>query len=234
MRKLALRFRHRGDKVQCPLCSSSFRSFVPFGVYDFRRDNAWCPRCGSLERHRLQYLFLQERTTVFEDKLKVLHVAPEPCFEKNFSKLPNLEYVSGDIDPGIGQIELDVTDIQFQEGHFDVILCSHVLEHVPDDGKAASELFRILKKDGWAIIPSFQDTALETTDEAGKEMTEDERLRKLGHVGHLRVYGNDYQAFLEAAGFKVEQIPFGGEIDPALVEKHGLDRDEIIWLCTKP
>ena len=111
-----------------------------------------CPKCLSLERHRLLWLYLKNRTEFFTAKLKVLHVAPEQCFFKTFRNMKNLVYLTADLESPLADMKLDIQDMPFPENEFDVIICNHVLEHVPDDRKAMHEIFRVLKKGGFAIL----------------------------------------------------------------------------------
>jgi SAM-dependent methyltransferase len=116
-----------------------------------------CPKCYSLERHRLLFLFLKDKTNFFSANLSVLHFAPEPCF-KHFADAPNLQYITADLTASLAwpvqepMIRMDIMQIPCCDDSFDVIICSHVLQHVLDDTKALKELFRILKPAGWAIV----------------------------------------------------------------------------------
>ena len=104
-----------------------------------------------MERHRLLCLFLKNRTNLFHDKLKVLHVSPEYFFQKTFKSMSNLDYISADLNSPYAMIRMDVTNILYEGNYFDVILCSHVLEHVVDDKKAMLKFFRVLKPGAWAL-----------------------------------------------------------------------------------
>ena len=132
-----------GNNFVCPVCNGHFRKFLPYGLNP--RPNAQCPRCGSLERHRLIWLYLQEKTNFFTAKLKVLHFAPERCFKNKFKSMPNLDYITADLDSPFADRKIDITDIPFEDETFDCVLCSHVLEHVLDDKKAIQEIYRILR-----------------------------------------------------------------------------------------
>lgn len=149
---LYVRFRvllYRGNRYTCPVCQGSFRRFLPYGLRP--RPNAQCQRCGSLERHRLLWLYLKERTDFFAHNLRVLDVAPMPVLQQKWRTLANLDYLSVDIASPLAMVQMDITDMKLPEQQFDCILCYHVLEHIPDDRKAMQELFRVLKPGGWAI-----------------------------------------------------------------------------------
>lgn len=143
---------NKGDEVNCPVCSSGYKKFLPYGR--IARPNALCPNCLALERHRLMWLFLQEKTNFFTGPLKVLHVAPEHCFIDRFEQLPNLEYITADIESPLAKVKMDVHAIPFEDNSFDVVFCNHVLEHVTDDIQVCREFRRVLKPTGWGILQS--------------------------------------------------------------------------------
>jgi SAM-dependent methyltransferase len=136
-----------GDNFICPICNGHFRKFLTYGLSP--RPNALCPRCGSLERHRLIWLYLAEKTNFFTARLKVHHFAPERCFQGRFKSMSNLDYITADLNSPFADRKIDITAIPFEDETFDCVLCSHVLEHVPDDRKAMREIYRILKRGVW-------------------------------------------------------------------------------------
>jgi SAM-dependent methyltransferase len=193
-----------------------------------------CPVCHSLERHRALWLYLQDQTCLFTENLHVLHFAPEEAFRRALADLPNLNYVTADIEPGQAMLAIDITQIPFASGTFDVILCNHVLEHVPDDRRAIGELYRVLKHGGWAILQSPVDTQRERTFEDPTITSPQERERLFGQNDHVRVYGRDYKARLESAGFAVTVDDFSQRIGPERIEQCALGKDLDIYFCTKP
>jgi len=223
---------YKGNRVVCTLCNGRFRTFLPAGIKP--RPNALCPACGSLERHRLLWLYLQNQTNLFSKNLKVLHFAPEVVLQKLLGSLSNLDYVSADLDSPLAKVRMDITRIPFEDGAVDVILCCHVLEHVSEDKKAMRELFRILKPGGWAIIQSPVDLNRENTYEDTRIVLPEERERLFGQKDHLRVYGRDYKDRLLKAGFTVTVDGYVKGLGTALVQSYGLMEDEDIFFCTKP
>jgi len=182
-----------------------FRKFQPYGAEGVvKRPNARCPSCGSLERQRLIALYLERRTSFFTDPLKVLHFAPEPAFHEKFKSLSNLDYISADLISSRAMVKVDITDIPYEEHSFDVILCSHVLEHVQDDRKAMQELYRVLKPGGWALLQIPIQSSREKTYEDPSIVTPEERLKHFGQKDHVRIYGEDYKDRLASAGFTVK------------------------------
>ncbi len=216
----------------CPCCERRLRKFDPFGVN--LRLNALCPKCGSLERHRLLWLYVQHRTSLLAGHLTLLHVAPEAVLQKKLSSLRHLDYVSADLDSPMAEIKIDITDIDFPDHFFDAILCNHVLEHVMDDRKAMSELFRVLKPGGWAILQSPIDINREKTFEDPEIVSPEDRERLYGQHDHVRIYGRDYQEQLEEQGFIVKVDDFVGTFDVQSIKKYGLMEDEAIYFCLKP
>jgi SAM-dependent methyltransferase len=185
----------------CPVCGEWSRSFHEFGIVP--RKDALCGRCGALERHRLLWLFVQHKTDLFDGRTKtMLHVAPEPCLQSRFRGRLGDMYLTADLSNPGAMVKMDITDIRYPDGSFDVIYCSHVLEHVPDDRRAMSELHRVLKEDGWAII--LVPITAERTYEDPSVVDPDDRLRVFGQRDHVRRYGSDYVDRLRDAGFNVE------------------------------
>ena len=206
-KRVWLQFALRGHEVDCPCCRKKFETFISAGLQ--KRSNARCVGCNSLERHRLMWLFLQRETKFFTTKLKVLNVAPEKLFYQKFRALGNLDYVSIDLNPdkydyGDKTIKMDLTDLKFEADSFDVIICNHVLEHVPDDAKAISEMFRVLKSGGWAIINVPVDHKRLVTFEDVTINDPKKQLELFGQQDHVRVYGKDYIERLKQPGFEIE------------------------------
>ena len=166
-------------------------------------DNRLCPNCLSLERHRLIWLYLKQRSNFFTAPLKVLHFAPEQPFLKRFKALKNLDYTTADLDSPIADLHLDVTNIDLPDNQYDVVICNHVLEHVNDVNKAFSEIKRILKPCGWAILMVPINPNVDTWEDPSITDPE-ERKRCFGQYDHVRQFGRDYAQVLEKAGFKVD------------------------------
>jgi SAM-dependent methyltransferase len=222
----------RGEGVECPCCGGRFRRFVPYGVRP-RRRNAQCPGCGAVERHRLLWLYLRERTDLFTRPQRLLHVAPEEVFAARLRALPGLRYVSADLSSPRAMLRADVQRLPHPDACFDSILCHHVLEHVQDDRAALAELRRVLRPGGWAILQSPVRKRLATTLEDASVTDPRERERLFGQSDHLRQYGGDYAARLREAGFEVRPEQFFEALAPDHRARHGL-KGETIWLCLRP
>ena len=230
-------FPYSGNQVYCPCCGNHFRCFIPCGLPQDGpagpTRNGRCPDCDRIDRHRLQWLYLQNRTNIFRDKLRVLHFAPEAIFQKKLRACSNLDYISADLEAPLAMVRVDITDIPYEQNSFDVILCSHVLEHVPNDLRAMSELYRILKPSGWALILVPLNVARAETFEDPSVVDPKERTRLFGQYDHVRVYGRDFKDRLERVGFAVCQEFYAQELGPALVQRYGLRTELDMFYCTK-
>lgn len=222
-----------GNRVFCPCCESRFRKFLSFGVNS--RSNAVCPRCNSKGRHRLLWLYLKNKTNLSRENLVVLHFAPEYWFSQVLLSLPNLYYVTAGYQqyPRV-MIRLDVTCIPLRNETFDVILCNHVLEHVPDDRQALQEMFRVLRPGGWAIIQVPVERNEAKTFEDANIILPADRERWFKQKDHVRLYGRDYLDRLKGAGFSVRVEYYGRELPEDLRRRCGVRRKHPIYLCTKP
>jgi SAM-dependent methyltransferase len=233
-----LEFFLRGNKFTDPIDGKSFRRFLPYG-YGTQRPNVLSPSTLSLERHRLLWLYLKSETNFFSrdtetsSALKVLHFAPEQCFLKRFKKLKNLDYTTTDLLSPIADVKADICNLPFEDNSYDVILCNHVLEHIPDDTKAMQELFRVMKPDGYGIFQIPQDLNRETTFEDDAITDKAERARIFGQYDHVRVYGRDYFDKLRSIGFKVEEVDYTTQLNTADVDKYRLAKGEIIPVVFK-
>ena len=224
---------YRGHTVSCPVCEKSYKTFLPYGYGKGIRDNRLCPGCLTLERHRLLWMYLKNKTNLFTDNLKFLHIAPEQPFYKRFRKMKNLEYITADLESPIADVKLDIQDMPFEDESFDVVICNHVLEHVDDDRKAMREVYRILKKGGWAILQVPIDYNRETTYEDDSITTPEERQKYFGQYDHRRVHGKDYGKRLAEAGSSVIEDNYISTFTQKEIAKYRLDPDEIIYFNTK-
>ena len=215
----------------CPVCRMPSKRFGEFGKVP--REDAQCLFCGVLERHRLTWLYFKEMTDIFDKRPKImLHVAPESMFEKLLKNRLGSGYLTADLHCPRAMVRMDVTDLPYPEETFDVIYCSHVLEHVVDDKAAVREFYRILKPDGWAIllVPITADRTFEdhsVTDPS-------ERLKLFGQEDHLRRYGPDFVQRLEEARFKVKVTIPSNFLNRRQIIRMGItDAAGDIFHCTK-
>lgn len=222
---------YKGNNYLCPVCGKKFRKLLPYGNKGI--DNRLCPNCLSLERHRLLWLFLQNETDFFTKKIKLLHIAPEQPFLKRFSSMANIEYTTADLESPIADVKLDIQAMPFGEAEFDVVFANHVLEHIPDEKKALTEVYRVLKPGGWAIMQVPLDVNREETYEDDSITDRTEREKHFGQYDHLRVHGLDFAERLKTGGFTVEVIDLIKIIGKEKSDYYRLDFTEKVYVCKK-
>jgi SAM-dependent methyltransferase len=199
----------------CPMCRWSGFQFEPANQGEFFRFDATCPRCKSQERHRLAYMLLAERLPARLGK--VLHFAPEPCMTKWLAAKADDYHTADLLLPTVMHNE-DICDMSFADDTFDLVWCSHILEHVSDDHKAMRELRRVLKPNGLAVI-QVPVWGARTSEEPLH--TPEERVSKYFQEDHVRRYGADIEERLRAADLAVETLRIG-DLNLQVVLRHGL------------
>ena len=222
----------KGNNFTDPIDGKSYRKFLPYG-YGKQRENALSPGTLSLERHRQMWLYLQNETDFFTNNYKVLHIAPEQEFLRKFKKMKNLDYISADLFSPIVDVKADILDLPFENESFDIIFCNHVLEHIEDDRKAMSELFRVMKKGGWGIVQVPMKNSLEKTYEDFTSKDPKERQKHFGQYDHVRWYGMDYFDRLKSVGFEADANFYSQKFSKEEIKKFGLRENEILPLIFK-
>jgi SAM-dependent methyltransferase len=227
-----LAFFLKGNTFIDPIDGKGFKTFLPYG-YGTQRNNVLSPSTLSLERHRLLWLYLKNETDFFNEAKKVLHFAPEQAFYKRFRKMTHLYYVTTDLNSPLADVKADISKLPFEDNSFDVILCNHVLEHIPNDTKAMQELFRVMKVGGMGIFQIPQDLSREKTFEDNSITDKKERAKIFGQYDHVRVYGRDYFDKLRSIGFKVEEVDYTSNFSEENIAKYCLAKGEIIPVVYK-
>jgi len=222
----------RGNTYTDPIDGKSFKSFLPYG-YGTQRNNVLSPSTLSLERHRLLWLFLKNETDFLTSNKKILHFAPEQAFYKRFRNMSNLDYVTTDLKSPLADVKADICDLPFEDNAFDIILCNHVLEHIPDDTKAMQELYRVLKPGGMGIFQIPQDLSRAITFEDDSITDKKERAKIFGQYDHVRVYGRDYFDKLRSVGFTVKEVDYTSKFSKEDITKYCLAQGEIIPVVAK-
>jgi SAM-dependent methyltransferase len=220
-------FRHRGDEVICPVCGNHFDRFKD----DWNRPNALCWRCGSHERHRAQWLLFERRTGLLANARSLLHFAPEWGMRRRLERIEHLRYVTCDLHQIDVDLHLDITAIDLPDASFDAVLCSHVLEHVPDDLAAMRELRRITAFGGWSLLMVPLDLSRSRTYEDASIVAPDERRSAFWQHDHVRLYAPDIVDRLSRAGFSVERIRPVEEFGADLVAHARIGGTDDIFLC---
>lgn len=247
LKRILKKIRHYGRRYYCPNCGSSLRRWLPCGtdtsvavenqIIGAGRRESECPVCHSAERDRLVYLYVRDYLHLFENKssIDILHIAPEDCLYPAFHKNINHQtYLCGDkfeagyhYDKHVKQ--MDLTALPLPDNSFDLILCNHVLEHIPNDRQAMRELYRVLRPSGRAILQVPISPILRETFEDFSVTDPAERERLFGQKNHCRIYGQDYGQRLEAAGFAFRPV----RISSPKYQKCGLDEREAVLVVEK-
>jgi SAM-dependent methyltransferase len=225
---------YRGSDVECPVCGRSFSKFLSYGSDIAHRENVLCPYDLTLERHRLMWLYLKRETDFFTaQNLKVLHIAPEQCFLPHFKTQKILDYMTADLVSPIADMHFDLHDIPLEDSQYDVVFCNHVMEHVDDPIRCMSELQRVMKPGGWAIMQVPQDVTRKETYEDASITSPSEREKHFWQKDHVRLFGLDYPQWLEKAGFTVDEFDMNKTWEPTEVEKYRLMSKEILYIARK-
>ena len=227
-----------GKGKECPLCGCRRRKFLPYG-YVTQRENALCPNCLALERHRTLWVWLLRESDIGRGAMalpRLLHVAPEVALMRKFHKIyaaQPADYVTADLESPLADLHFDIQHIPLEVESFDAVICNHIMEHVEDDRQAMREIKRILRKGGWGVILSPIDMQRETTFEDDTITDEAERTRIFGQYDHRRIYGRDYAKRLEEAGFEVYECDYANLIPAKEKELYALT-DELLYIVRKP
>jgi SAM-dependent methyltransferase len=227
VRLRATTVRHRGVAVTCPVCEHSFDAFKS----DWNRLDALCWRCGSHERHRAQWLLLQRRPDLLRGARSLLHFSPEWCIRRRLQAIAGLRYVTADLNPDGVDLELDVTALDLPDEAFDAVLCSHVLEHVPDDAAAMRELRRITAPGGFCLVMVPLALDRDRTYEDSAITTPEDREREFLQHDHVRLYTPDIAERLHGAGFEVEVVDMHAELGAEEAARYRLLASDLVFLC---
>lgn len=222
-----------GNNYYCNCCNKKFRKFLKKG--NNSRPNARCPYCSSLERTRVLDFYIDRELNIYNsENIKILHFAPELGLFRKLRKVNNITYIDADINPAYARNVIDITDIPFSDDYFDYILCSHVLGHVRNEKNAISELHRVLKKDGIALVFTVLSSN-ENTFEDDSINTIESKLKYYGEPDLCRLHGKDFEKRLGAVSFYVEKIDYRLNLPDEIQKKHSLGngKREIIFKCTK-
>lgn len=249
------------NRHYCPVCSSKMLFFVPLSdqfkstIYIHNQKFSFldaetlnhkaytCSNCGASDRERLYALFLKKFIFPFSNikNMDFIHFAPENALRKFMKKVSFNVYRTADLMMNDVDDHADLTKLDmYLTNSFDFFICSHMLEHIVDDKKAVSELFRILKLGGKGILMVPILLGLEDTYEDDTIVSEEERLKHFGQEDHVRAYARaDYIKLLSDSGFKIKEytvndftkeefLMTGIDIKSVLyiVEKYDLHKDK--------
>lgn len=212
----------RGAAVRCPVCSGTASRFVGAQA-DI------CPWCGTRPRQRFLWSYLAGR---LGPGARVLHLAPEPALATRFRAL-SIGYTTADLRSPQASIHVDLSDgaavaDRLGRAGYDFVLCSHVLEHVPDDDAAIRSLASLVAPGGEVLVQVPLDPARLSTYEDWSITSPEARAEAFGQNDHIRIYGRDFIARLEGGGLAVTTL----YPEPDLVQRLRLDATDPIYVCT--
>lgn len=234
-----------GTAHRCVLCRSRIRRYRDIGglapvleekrvVGGMARPADKCPVCSALDRTRLMMLYWDQRIGTDGEAMRVLHLAPDLGLYLFLSRQPGLDYTLGDLNPERYKFSkavkrCDITALPFDDASFDVLIASHILEHIPDDHLALTEIRRVLRPGGRALLMTPISLDLEATYEDPGITGEEVRLAAFGQEDHVRIYAHDFADRIDAAGLAVEEFKAAGQGD-ATVERLRLNPLETLYV----
>jgi SAM-dependent methyltransferase len=217
------------------LCSACVHFAAAFAPGPGGRVEASCPRCGSLERHRFLALLLEGLAPAVSSARLVLDVAPTAITTRLLRRLAPARYVRIDFDPAADRRAVDVraslTGLPLREGSADLIVCFHVLEHIPDDASALAELRRALSWGGIALV-QVPWRARQLTEE-DPDAPPQERARRFGQADHVRWYGSDFDTRIERAGLRALRVAPRDVLGERAAGLFRLLPDEAVWIVRR-
>lgn len=218
-----------GRRFECPVCGARLRRWLEYRNGEAVR----CPVCASRRRHRLMWWFLVRHERLFGSPVDLLHWAPELGWEARLQRLPGVRYRSADLVSGRAMLRLDITAIDLPDQSVDLTLCSHVLEHVPDDRAALRELYRVVRPAGHALV--LVPLGNGPTDEDPSIADPEERRRRFGQVDHVRRYNaRDLCCRLEEAGFRTTALRADDLLPTDQQVRFGLAGHDVLWWAERP
>jgi SAM-dependent methyltransferase len=182
-------------------------------------------------------LYLERETELLRRPRRALHIAPEPGVHAILAAAPSLDAVTLDADDGERvQVQADARDLPFDDDSFDAVICSHVLEHIPEDVDVARELARVLGRDGTALIQVPVNPSLPATYETCAPTAAD-REREYGQHDHVRIYADDVADRLGEAFHTVDRVDYAVTFEESVRRRMGLVepgrwRGEDVYVCS--
>lgn len=208
------------QRYGCNICGWRGAQFLPAG----QRANAKCPVCQSVERHRAFVSFLKGKNFYGKAGVKCLEIAP-PGLYYQYLMQSTFDYVTVDLESPLASHKMDLTDLTFPDNEFEMIICFHVLEHIPDDRQAMKEMHRCLHPRGIAIISVPFNPDLSASREFGQPDPEQSM--------HVREYGTDVIMRLVRTGFDVEVLEALKDIPAEENERSRMAGSLVLFMCRK-
>lgn len=196
---------------------------------------AKCPYCECKDKERWLWYVLENYTPISTMSGRVMHFAPESPIKERIIRNKEIEYISGDLQPGIADRIVDMTDMQFEDSYFDLIIASMVMEHIPEEKVALQELYRTCKDGGKIVLTVPQCTDIENTIEDLRVTDPEVRNRLYGQEDHVRLYGLDYPERFKEMAFQNCAIQLVRPVDVMTkeqTESMGIQKDYGVFICT--
>lgn len=214
----------------CLACWSPVAEWVPGGPRG--RPRARCPRCGALERHRFLAFMLEQLGLVVATSGAVLDVAPQRQVQHVLKRLAGEAYVGMDLSDELDvDVRADITRLPFADATFDLVVCYHVLEHIPDDRRAIAELARVLAPGGVALVQVPWRDDRDTDEDPDAPVSE--RADRFGQDDHVRWYGRDFESRLAASGLRPYRLKPSEVLEEAELRRLSITPGEAVWLCRR-
>lgn len=204
--------------VTCNLCGWAGRRFYPNTGPGYNERDSICPGCLASDRYRTLFEILRECTSIFEESNRIVEVAPLRSLEKVFLTHSGLNYTSFDIERHAME-RGDITKMRFDDHSVNWFICFHVLEHIPDEVAALTEIHRVLTAGGSAVFQVPIDWGAATTREYPAPDPRD--------VNHVRRYGRDFAKRISVHGFALEQIDVAAALGASRISEAGLSTEPI-------
>jgi SAM-dependent methyltransferase len=212
------RLLYHGHSVTCPCCGWAARRYMAH----YNRRDAVCGGCLSQERHRALRVFLDGWLAQPERPLRVLHFAPERTLRRWLEGRQDVDYLTADLDRAGVDAHMDMEELPLRSESVDLVIASHVLEHVADDGAAVKEIRRVLRPGASALLMVPVDSSRDATYEDPHIATPEQRAAAYWQADHVRLYGRDLQTRLARSGLEVSMVQPSRQLSGALVRRYGL------------
>ncbi len=242
-----------GGSLYCNICNKPLRDFFSFPKsledaaklagfpYDFREAETLnhkhynCPFCLSSDRERLYLLFLDNYLDTQKRVCSVLDFAPGYSFVKAMRNRNGISYTTADFFRSDYDILVDVCNMtSLKDDQFDIVICSHILEHVPSPNQALKEIMRVLKAGGFAIIMVPLFDGVTSTVEESQYNTDELRTKHYGQSDHVRLFAkDDFIRRIEEAKFNLKMFTID-DFDKKLIEKYAIADNSVLYVCYKP
>lgn len=222
-----LNLARRGEFKKCPICNKDLAMFLPYG-----KKSIHCPNCSSFPRHRALWLYMSKHA-LLKENISILHISPEPAFFESFKNKNNyvaIDKFSNGYSYPKSVLRMDIEHLDFDDNTFELIICSHVLEHVDNDYKALREMARVTKQDGSVLVMVPIETKFDRTYENKNIVKPTERRKHFGQQDHLRLYGMDFPARTVECGFDCQVYTTEALFSSSEFSRYGLEFDFIFHL----